>query len=100
MSAVRKNLHRIRRHILYQRQKGIQSTDMKEVTETKSKTAFFNLYASDVMNSYGTETYTYNGKTYHFDGMYGWRHFVQQCNSKGIQVTAQIGLDKMQIHRT
>ena len=60
---------------------------MKEVTETKSKTAFFNLYASDVMNSYGTETYTYNGKTYHFDGMYGWRHFVQQCNSKGIQVT-------------
>ena len=74
--------------------KGIQSTDMKEVTETKSKTAFFNLYASDVMNSYGTETYTYNGKTYHFDGMYGWRHFVQQCNSKGIQVTAQIGLDK------
>ncbi len=33
-------------------------------------------------------------KTYHFDGMYGWRHFVQQCNSKGIQVTAQIGLDK------
>ena len=51
--------------------KGIQSTDMKEVTETKSKTAFFNLYASDVMNSYGTETYTYNGKTYHFDGMYG-----------------------------
>ncbi len=46
--------------------KGIQSTDMKEVTETKSKTAFFNLYASDVMNSYGTETYTYNGKNLPF----------------------------------
>ena len=75
--------------------KGIQSTDINQVTETKSKTAFFNIMASDVMNSgYGEEAYTYNGKTYYFSGMYGFRNFVQECNRKGIQVTAQISLDK------
>lgn len=42
----------------------------------------------------GVETYKYNGKTYHFNGLYGYEYLVQQCNAKGIQVTAQISIDK------
>lgn len=75
--------------------KGIQVTDINELTDTKSKTVFFNLYISDVMRKdSGVETYKYNGKTYHFNGLYGYVYLVQQCNAKGIQVTAQISIDR------
>ena len=75
--------------------KGIQSTDINELTDTKSKTVFFNLYISDLMRKdSGVETYKYNGKTYHFNGLYGYVYLVQQCNAKGIQVTAQISIDR------
>ena len=75
--------------------KGIQATDINELTDTKSKTVFFNLYISDLMrNDSGVETYKYNGKTYHFNGLYGYVYLVQQCNAKGIQVTAQISIDR------
>lgn len=74
--------------------KGIQATDINQITETKSKTAFFNIFVSEVMSSYGGEAYKYNGKTYYFSGLYGYQALVQQCNAKGIQVTAQISLDR------
>lgn len=75
--------------------KGIQVTDINELTDTKSKTVFFNLYISDLMRKdSGVETYKYNGKTYHFNGLYGYVYLVQQCNAKGIQVTAQISIDR------
>ena len=74
---------------------GIQATDINELTDTKSKTVFFNLYISDLMRKdSGVETYKYNGKTYHFNGLYGYVYLVQQCNAKGIQVTAQISIDR------
>ena len=75
--------------------KGIQATDINELTDTKSKTVFFNLYISDLMRKdSGVETYKYNGKTYHFNSLYGYVYLVQQCNAKGIQVTAQISIDR------
>ena len=75
--------------------KGIQATDINELTDTKSKTVFFNLYISDLMRKdSGVETFKYNGKTYHFNGLYGYVYLVQQCNAKGIQVTAQISIDR------
>lgn len=75
--------------------KGIQATDINELTDTKSKTVFFNLYISDLMRKdSGVETYKYNGKTYHFNGLYGYVYLVQQCNAKGIQVTAKISIDR------
>ena len=75
--------------------KGIQATDINELTDTKSKTVFFNLYISDLMRKdSGVETYKYNGKTYHFNGLYGYVYLVQQCNAKGIQVTAQISIER------
>ena len=75
--------------------KGIQATDINELTDTKSKTVFFNLYISDLMRKdSGVETYKYNVKTYHFNGLYGYVYLVQQCNAKGIQVTAQISIDR------
>lgn len=75
--------------------KGIQATNFNEVTDTKSKNVFFNLYISDLMREdSGVETYKYNGKTYHFNGLYGYEYLVQQCNAKGIQVTEQISIDK------
>ena len=75
--------------------KGIQAIDINELTDTKSKTVFFNLYISDLMRKdSGVETYKYNGKTYHFNGLYGYVYLVQQCNAKGIQVTAQISIDR------
>ena len=75
--------------------KGIQAPDINELTDTKSKTVFFNLYISDLMRKdSGVETYKYNGKTYHFNGLYGYVYLVQQCNAKGIQVTAQISIDR------
>ena len=75
--------------------KGIQATDINELTDTKSKAVFFNLYISDLMRKdSGVETYKYNGKTYHFNGLYGYVYLVQQCNAKGIQVTAQISIDR------
>ena len=75
--------------------KEIQATDINELTDTKSKTVFFNLYISDLMRKdSGVETYKYNGKTYHFNGLYGYVYLVQQCNAKGIQVTAQISIDR------
>lgn len=75
--------------------KGIQVTDINELTDTKSKTVFFNLYISELMRKdSGVETYKYNGKTYHFNGLYGYVYLVQQCNAKGIQVTAQISIDR------
>lgn len=75
--------------------KGIRATDINELTDTKSKTVFFNLYISDLMRKdSGVETYKYNGKTYHFNGLYGYVYLVQQCNAKGIQVTAQISIDR------
>ena len=67
--------------------KGIQATDINELTDTKSKTVFFNLYISDLMRKD-------SGKTYHFNGLYGYVYLVQQCNAKGIQVTAQISIDR------
>ena len=77
------------------KKKAIQATDINELTDTKSKTVFFNLYISDLMRKdSGVETYKYNGKTYHFNGLYGYVYLVQQCNAKGIQVTAQISIDR------
>lgn len=73
--------------------KGIQSTNMHEVTDTKSKTVFINIYASDIIGA-GYQPYTYNGKKYYFGGLYSIREFIHQCNAKGIQVTAQINLNK------
>ena len=71
--------------------KGIQATNFSEVTDTKSKNVFFNLYISDLMRKdSGVETYKYNGKTYHFNGLYGYEYLVQQCNAKGIQVLIPI----------
>ena len=75
--------------------KEIQATDINELTDTKSNTVFFNLYISALMRKdSGVETYKYNGKTYHFNGLYGYVYLVQQCNAKGIQVTAQISIDR------
>ena len=75
--------------------KGIQATDINELTDTKSKTVFFFFFFSDLMRKdSGVETYKYNGKTYHFNGLYGYVYLVQQCNAKGIQVTAQISIDR------
>lgn len=75
--------------------KGIQSTTFSEVTDTKSKNIFFNLYISDLMRKdSGVETFKYNGKTYRFNSLYGYQYLVQQCNAKRIQVTAQISIDK------
>ena len=75
--------------------KGIQATDINELTDTKSKTVFFNLYISDLMRKdSGVVTYNYNGITYHFNVLYGYVYLVQQCNAKGIQVTAQISIDR------
>lgn len=75
--------------------KGIQATNINEVTGTKSKTVFFNLYISDLLRKdSGVEAYKYNGKTYYFNSLHGYRYLVQQCNTKGIQVTAQISIDK------
>ena len=82
-------------YFLPKTKKGIQATNFSEVTDTKSKNVFFNLYISDLMRKdSGVETYKYNGKTYHFNGLYGYEYLVQQCNAKGIQVTAQISIDK------
>ena len=82
-------------YFLPKTKKGIQSTSVSQVTETKSKTVFFNLFASDIMRTgYGAEAYQYNGKTYYFSGLYNFQDFVRQCNAKGIQVTAQISLDR------
>lgn len=66
---------------------------MHEVTDTKSKTVFINIYASDIIDA-GYQPYTYNGKKYYFGGLYSIREFIHQCNAKGIQVTAQINLNK------
>lgn len=66
---------------------------MHEVTDTKSKTVFINIYASDIIGA-GYQPYTYNGKKYYFGGLYSIREFIHQCNAKGIQVTAQINLNK------
>ena len=82
-------------YFLPKTKKGIQSTSVSQVTGTKSKTVFFNLFASDIMRTgYGAEEYQYNGKTYYFSGLYNFQDFVRQCNAKGIQVTAQISLDR------
>ncbi len=79
-------------YFLPKTKKGIQSTNISEVTETKSKTAFINIYTSEVMG--GGHSYVYNGKKYYFGELYGLQDFVAQCNAKGIQVTAQISLNK------
>lgn len=82
-------------YFLPKTKKGIQSTVFSEVTDTKSKNIFFNLYISDLMrDDSGVESYKYNGKTYHFNGLYGYCALVEQCNAKGIQVTAQISINK------
>lgn len=79
-------------YFLPKTKKGIQSTSISQLTDTSSKTAFVNIFASNVM---GWDTaYVYNGKKYYFSGMDWLRSFVSQCNAKGIQVTAQISLDK------
>ena len=50
MSAIRRNSVQIQQHILFRGpKKGIQATDINELTDTKSKTVFFNLYISDLM---------------------------------------------------
>ena len=38
-------------YFLPKTKKGIQSTSVSQVTETKSKTVFFNLFASDIMRT-------------------------------------------------
>ena len=74
--------------------KGLQTVDIGELTKTKSKTAFCNLQMSTVMTkSAETIPYEYNGKTYYFSQIGGYRLYVSQCNQKGIQVTMQIMLD-------
>ena len=52
-----------------------------------------NIIMNELINGSGY-SYTYNGKTYHFNGLYGYVYLVQQCNAKGIQVTAQISIDR------
>ena len=74
--------------------KGLQTTNIQELTQTKSKTAFFNLPVSILLaNNAERVPYEYNGKTYYFNKIGGYTQFVRQCNQKGIQVTAQLLLD-------
>lgn len=74
--------------------KGIQSANFPEITDTNSKTAFFNFDVSTVLSTaWGYETYVYNGKKYTFSTLAGYEQLVSNCNAKGIQVTAQINLD-------
>ena len=74
--------------------KGIQATDINQITETKSKNVFVNFFASDILNTgYGYNEYKYNGKKYYFAALYGYKNLVSECNQKGIQVTAQISLN-------
>ncbi|MDO5423128.1 MAG: DUF5722 domain-containing protein [Eubacteriales bacterium] len=74
--------------------KGLQTTDINQLTQTKSQTAFCNLQMSTVMTK-GAESvpYVYNGKTYYFSNIGGYQLYVSQCNQKGIQVTMQLMLD-------
>lgn len=74
--------------------KGLQTTNIQELTQTKSKTAFFNLPVSILLaNNAERVPYKYNGKTYYFNKIGGYTQLVRQCNQKGIQVTVQIMLD-------
>ncbi|MDC7287682.1 DUF5722 domain-containing protein [Blautia schinkii] len=74
--------------------KGLQTTNINELTETKCKTAFLNLPVSILLvNNAERVSYKYNGKTYYFNKIGGYTQFVSQCNQKGIQVTMQILLD-------
>lgn len=74
--------------------KGLQTTSITQLTETKSKTAFINLPVSILLvNNAERVTYTYNGKKYNFNKIGGYTQLVSQCNQKGIQVTMQIMLD-------
>lgn len=72
--------------------KGLQTGDINQLTATNSKTAFMNLFPSDVMT--GDELFVYNGKKYYFSKLYGLDAYVRNCNAKGIQVTIQINLTK------
>lgn len=74
--------------------KGLQTTNINELTETKCKTVFFNLPVSILMvNNAERVPYVYNGKTYYFNKIGGYTQLVRQCNQKGIQVTMQILLN-------
>lgn len=74
--------------------KGLQTTNIQELTQTKSKTVFFNLPVSILLaNNAERVAYKYNGKTYYFNKIGGYTQLVRQCNQKGIQVTVQLMLD-------
>lgn len=95
MSAIRRNSVQIQQHILFRGPKRNSGYRYQRADRYKIQNSIFNLYISDLMRKdSGVETYKYNGKTYHFNGLYGYVYLVQQCNAKGIQVTAQISIDR------
>lgn len=72
--------------------KGIQFTTTQDVERVDAKNTFLNLYASTILSNPDT-TYKYNGKTYRFNSLRGYEIAVSEFNSKGINVTLQLGLD-------
>lgn len=73
--------------------KGLQSDNISQLTATRSKNAFMNLYISSVVNGSGKRSYYYHGKKYTFCDLSGFEKNVKACNDKGINVTMQINLD-------
>lgn len=73
--------------------KGLQTTTISELEDTKAKHDFLNLAVSTICSGPSMITYKYNGKKYSFDALYGYRNLVSYCNRKGIPVTMQLNLD-------
>ncbi|MBQ1491981.1 MAG: hypothetical protein IIZ39_08465 [Blautia sp.] len=72
--------------------KGLQSADLNAQVDTASKNCFVNL----VVFTFTTNpniTFTYNGKTYHYNSFWGFQQTVKACNQRGISVTAQVMLN-------
>ena len=72
--------------------KGMQSGSYDIQKDTDSKNCFVNITVSSLLNSPNI-TYTYNGKSYRFNSLYGLQVAVRNCNKDGILVTAQVMLD-------
>ncbi len=73
--------------------KGLQTDNLKQLTNTNSKNVFMNLYVSAITNGSGKRTYIYHGQSYTFCDLSGYEKIVKECNNKGINVTMQINLD-------
>lgn len=73
--------------------KGMQfENTMQEIKDCGAKQNFLNVTVSYVFGN-GTVPYQYNGKTYYFNDMGGYRQIVEECNKRDITVTMQILLD-------